>query len=176
MAEGARHRAYLSLGSNINPESNLPAAVRELSTFGKIVAVSRVWESAPVGFTEQANFLNAAVLLETTFSADAVWTQVIPSVERRLGRVRDPANKNAPRTIDVDLSLLDDEVVTTGTRLLPDPEILKRSFVALPLAELDRQYVHPTAGRSLGEIAKELTLKQPLQVRSDVSLRPPTGS
>jgi len=176
MAEGARHRAYLSLGSNIDPESNLPAAVRELSIFGEILAVSRVWESAPVGFTEQPNFLNAAVLLETTLSADQVWTKVIPSVERRLDRVRDPANKNAPRTIDVDLSLFDQEVLNVGTRFLPDPEILNRAFVALPLAELDPQYVHPTAGRLLGEIAKELASTQPLRLRTDVYLRPPAGT
>src|SRR5580704_972738 len=114
MSECRANRAYLSLGSNIEPAQNLPAAVRELAAFGRILGVSSVWESAPFendDATDRADpvhgnmFLNAAVLLETDLSPSAFYNQAIAGIEQRLGRVRDPHDKNAPRTIDIDLSL-----------------------------------------------------------------------
>ncbi len=69
--------------------------------------------------------------------------EIIPQVERKLGRVRDPRDKNAPRTIDVDLSLFNDEVLTIGRHVIPDPAILTRSFVARPLAEVAPEYRSP---------------------------------
>ena len=84
MSDRSTNRAYLSLGSNIEPEQNLPAAVRALTSFGRIVAVSNVWESAPFG-SHGANFLNAAVLLETELSATEIYQQAIVEVERLKG-------------------------------------------------------------------------------------------
>jgi 2-amino-4-hydroxy-6-hydroxymethyldihydropteridine diphosphokinase len=80
----ASNRAYLALGSNVCPEENLPAAVTALAEYGRVVAVSRVWESAPVGFAEQPNFLNAALLLETLLTAKELCLQAIPGVEQLL--------------------------------------------------------------------------------------------
>ena len=85
------------------------------------------------------------MLLETELSAQAFCVDAVPAVERRLGRVRDPHDKHAPRTIDVDLSLFNRDVLTVGHRKIPDPEILTRAFVAVPLAELDPEYILPTA-------------------------------
>jgi 2-amino-4-hydroxy-6-hydroxymethyldihydropteridine diphosphokinase len=165
------NRAYLSLGSNIGAERNLPAAIRELANLGNVVAVSRVWESPPFGSNspDAQNFLNAAVLLRTELSARDVCDQV-STIEQKLGRVRDPRDKNAPRTIDVDLSLFNDEMRTVGHRKIPDPAILLRAFVAAPLAEVDPDYVHPITKRRLKEIADEMTVRQLLWVRSDISL------
>jgi 2-amino-4-hydroxy-6-hydroxymethyldihydropteridine diphosphokinase len=173
MSEGRWNRAYLSLGSNIQPEQHLPAVVSALSEFGRVQSVSRVWESPPYGFSQQAasgNFLNGAVLLETDLSAAAICDEIIPQVERKLGRVRDPRDKNAPRTIDVDLSLFNDEVLTVGHHRIPDPAILTRAFVARPLAEIAADYRHPVAERTLAEIADELAVRQVLWRREDVSL------
>jgi 2-amino-4-hydroxy-6-hydroxymethyldihydropteridine diphosphokinase len=167
-----RNRAYLSLGSNIGAERNLPAAVRELANFGNVLAVSRAWESPPLGSNSPVakNFLNAAVLLQTQLSAQAVCDEVVTAIEQRLGRVRDPRDKNAPRTIDVDLSLFNDEILTIGHRTIPDPEILARAFVAIPLAEVDPDYLHPVARRRLKEIADVLAARQQLWQRDDVAL------
>ncbi|HEX4073420.1 MAG TPA: 2-amino-4-hydroxy-6-hydroxymethyldihydropteridine diphosphokinase [Planctomycetaceae bacterium] len=173
MSEGRLNRAYLSLGSNIQPEQNLPAAVRALSEFGRLQAVSRVWESPPYGVSQQAasgNFLNGALLLETELSASSICDEIILQVERKLGRVRDPRDKNAPRTIDVDLSLFNDEVLTVGRHVIPDPAILTRAFVARPLAEVAPDYRHPVAERTLAEIADELAVRQELWFRGDVAL------
>lgn len=169
-AEGG-HRAFLVLGSNIVPEVNLPAAVRMLGEHGRIAAVSHVWQSAPVGFVEQADFLNAALLLETSLSAEQLVRDVIPAIERHLGRKRDPRNKNAPRTIDVDLALYDADVRDVLTRTIPDPAILSHSFVACPLAELAPDYRHPVTGEPLRAIAARLAARPPgLRCRRDVDL------
>ena len=165
------NRAYLSLGSNIAPEQNLPAAVRELQRYGRVVSVSKVWQTPPEGDVNQPDFLNAAVLLETEFSAEHVRQTMIPRVEQALARVRDAANRNAPRTIDVDLSLFNSETLSTGGRTIPDPDVLTRAFVAVPLAELDPGYVHPETGRTLAEIAAELYQScGPMRPRNDVML------
>ena len=77
MPEATFNRAYLALGSNIEPETNLPRAVGLLSEYGRIVSVSRVWETVPVGFADQANFLNGAVLLDLSHGALPVEGQVV---------------------------------------------------------------------------------------------------
>ncbi len=144
--------AYLSLGSNIEPERNLAAAVGWLGRWGCVQAVSTVWESAPFGFADQPNFLNAAVLLETGLSARALRQEAITSIEAALGRVR-TANKNAPRTIDIDIMLFNHDVLQVGQRRIPSPEVLERPFVAIPLAEIAPDYVHPDTGQTLRQIA-----------------------
>jgi 2-amino-4-hydroxy-6-hydroxymethyldihydropteridine diphosphokinase len=152
MPDTLPNRAYLSLGSNIEPERNLPAAVDWLGRWGCIQAVSTVWESAPLGFADQPNFLNAAVLLETDLSAQALRQEAIASIETALGRVRS-ANKNAPRTIDIDIMLFNHDILQVGQRRIPSPEVLERPFVAIPLAEIAPDYVHPEIGQALHQIA-----------------------
>ncbi len=163
--------AYLSLGSNIAPESNLPAAVAQLAQYGRVRAVSTVWQTAPVGFTAQPDFLNAAVLLETPLSARALREQAIAQIERELKRER-TENKNAPRTIDIDIMLFNNDVLTVGRRRIPDPEVRERPFVALPLAEIAPDYVHPEIGQTLRQIADQFDVAAAGMVRrEDVVLR-----
>jgi 2-amino-4-hydroxy-6-hydroxymethyldihydropteridine diphosphokinase len=118
--------AGLLLGSNIAPETNLPAAVARIGQRGTIVRISNVWQTAPVGFADQPDFCNAAVVLETSLTRDEL-RQALRSIEDVLGRVRDPSNKNAPRTIDIDIVVWESEV---------DPEIGGQLFSAVPLAEV----------------------------------------
>jgi 2-amino-4-hydroxy-6-hydroxymethyldihydropteridine diphosphokinase len=160
------------LGSNIEPEKNLPDAVLALSDSGRVAAVSEVYESAPVGFADQPNFLNAAVLLETPLSARELRFEAIAKIEGRLGRVRDPQNKNAPRPIDIDIALFNRDVLHGDGLSIPDPNILDRLFVARPLAELEPDYIHPETGRTLREIAASLEPTSGLVVpRPDAALR-----
>lgn len=161
--------AAISLGSNIRPEQNLPAAVGELRHVGEIRAVSRVWESAPVGFSGQPNFLNAALLFATTFSADELKQSVLRPIEEKLGRVRDPGNVNAPRTIDLDLSIF----ITPNESRVFDKDILTRNFVAVPLAELLPDFIHPETGQTLSEIARSFGgAKSQLKPRPDCRMDP----
>ncbi|MCA9074149.1 MAG: 2-amino-4-hydroxy-6-hydroxymethyldihydropteridine diphosphokinase [Planctomycetaceae bacterium] len=165
------HRAFIGLGSNIEPELHLPHAVTELAQLGEVVAVSHVYESPAVGDVNQPNFLNAAVLLETEHSPTEL-CGVLREIEQRMGRLRDPLNVNAARTIDLDLVLYDDLTTTVGSRRIPDPDILTRSFLAVPLSEVDRTYVHPETGETLEVIAARLrTTGTELTERSDLDLR-----
>lgn len=148
-----QNRVYICLGSNIDAEQNLPAAVRLLGDFGTVVAVSNVYETLPVGFAAQANFLNAAVLLETDHRLEEILGEIVPCIERSLGRQRDPANPNGPRTIDLDVALFNDAACRIARHELPDPDIDKYPFVAIPLAELEPRYSLPTTGETLAEVA-----------------------
>ncbi|WP_310820739.1 2-amino-4-hydroxy-6-hydroxymethyldihydropteridine diphosphokinase [Stratiformator vulcanicus] len=166
------HRAFVGIGSNIDPEQNLPAAIELLASHGEILAVSRVYETAPVGFTDQADFLNAAVLVATELSPEQFLSDVVGEIETRLGRVRDPENKMGPRTIDLDLALFDDLVGEYAGRTLPDGDIFRYAFLAIPLAELDPDYRHPTDGRTLAEIAASFENRlDGMVLRDDVDLR-----
>jgi 2-amino-4-hydroxy-6-hydroxymethyldihydropteridine diphosphokinase len=170
--EDQLHQAYLSLGSNIEPEKNLPAAVRELGRFGRVLRVSRVWQSLPVGGPGQPDYLNAALLLETALSASDLKTKAIAAVEANLGRIRS-SNRNAPRTIDIDIMLFDREQFTLGERSIPDREMLERPFVAIPLAEISPGYIHPVTGDSLAEIASCFDPKScGMRIRTDMILKP----
>ena len=165
---GVTNLAFLSLGSNIEPESNLPAAVKLLGWFGYVRAASSVWETEPVGLADQPNFLNAAVLLETALSAQALRDEAITQIEESLGRVR-TENKNEPRTIDIDIMLFNQDTLQIGQRHIPDPEILERPFVAIPLAEIAPDYVHPELGQTLQQIAASLPAAE-MALRPDVLL------
>lgn len=171
MKSAVGNLAFLSLGSNINPMIHLPAAVRLLSEQGKLRGLSQAWQSSPFGFAEQEDFVNAAVLLETDLKAAQIIEEVIPDVERQLGRQRDPSNKNGPRTIDVDLSMYNGDVGEPAGKVIPDPAILERLFVAWPLAELRPDYDHPLVGATLRQIADRLAGSQPkLRLRADIVL------
>ena len=163
------NRAFVTLGSNIEPEANLAAAVRSLREQAEVevVAVSPVYQTAPVGTLDQADFLNAAVLLRTGLSAEALKAQVLAPIEAALGRVR-TADKNAARTIDLDIALFNYEVSEAGRRI-PDPDVLIYPHVALPLADIAPYYVHPESGETLAEIAERMT-RTPAHRREDVDL------
>ena len=154
------HRIYLLLGSNLAKEINLPLAIAELSAWGELQAVSAAYETVPVGsdgaeYTSGASdsFLNAAVLLVADLEPDAAKREMIATVESKLQRVRDRHDRFAPRTIDIDISLWDDEVMTIFGRPVPEPDILRHLHVAQPLADIAPDYVHPLEGRTLADIA-----------------------
>jgi 2-amino-4-hydroxy-6-hydroxymethyldihydropteridine diphosphokinase len=163
-----RNRAFISLGSNIEPERNLVEAVRRLATLCRLLALSPVYETLPVGTVEQPNFLNAAALVETLLSPIELKGQVLQVIEAELGRVR-TADKNAPRTIDLDISLFNDQVLDLGDRHVPDPEILRFPHIAQPLADLAPEYCHPETGQTLREIAQGLP-ESGLKRRTDSAL------
>jgi len=146
------HQALLSLGSNIEPEKNLTAAVRELGRYGRVRRVSTVWQSPPLGNPDQSDYLNAALWLETSLSARELKENAIAEIETGLGRLRS-TDPNAPRTIDIDIMLFNHERLRIGKRNIPDPEVLERAFVAIPLAEIAPDYIHPETGETLAEIA-----------------------
>jgi 2-amino-4-hydroxy-6-hydroxymethyldihydropteridine diphosphokinase len=162
------NRVFVALGSNIRPEHNLCEAVRRLASHCSVLAVSPVYETEPVGTIDQPNFLNTAACIETDLDAVALKREVLEPIEKELGRVR-TADKNAPRTIDLDITLFNDQVLDAGGRHIPDPDLLRYAHVAIPIADLAPQYRHPETGQTLHQIAKSLSDAGLLR-RTDVSL------
>ncbi|MBN1967398.1 MAG: 2-amino-4-hydroxy-6-hydroxymethyldihydropteridine diphosphokinase [Anaerolineae bacterium] len=167
---------FITLGSNIEPETYLPRAVQQLAERFTILAVSRVYESAPLDATGavavgQGRFLNAAVLIDTDLHPAALKYGVLRAIEAALGRVR-TADKFAPRTIDLDLALYGDLVLDApDERLaLPDPDILTQAHVALPLADLAPDFAHPVTGLTLADIASQFEGQTGIAIRDDIRL------
>ena len=151
----SKNIVYVSLGSNIEPETNIIAATDLLRRYTTTLGHSSVYRTLPQGFSEQAPFLNMAVKLHTTRTPLQFKTEVIDRIEASLKRVHDRHNKNAPRTIDLDISLWNEEVIEYGEKpwAIPDGDIVRYAYVAIPLAELAPDYLHPLAGKPLREIA-----------------------
>lgn len=160
---------YLSIGSNINPEKNIEQAICLLAQKTNIIAISTFWETAPIGLKEQPNFINGAVIVATDLSVTVFKEIILDKIEIALKRKRQ-VNKNAPRTIDIDIMLFNDEQLKLGHRSIPDAEILERDFVAIPLAEIAPRYIHPLTGQTLSDIARKFEFKSSLlKKRTDLT-------
>ncbi len=157
------NRVFLLLGSNIDKETNLPAAIAMLRNICSVLELSSVYETVPMGLKEQSNFFNMAVSIETELDPCQIKRQIIQPIEIELQRQR-KADKNAPRTIDLDIVLYNDEAfdyIPGNGRLhhLPDPDILRFAHVAVPVAELAPDKIHPETGQPLSQIAAALMAK-----------------
>jgi len=139
-------RAYIALGSNLaDPVSQLGIAFDELGRLPqtRFVARSSLWRSAPVGYLDQPDFVNAVAAVDTTLEAEALLLHLL-DIERRHGRVRE--FQNAPRTLDLDIALYGDDRIDTPTLTVPHPRMQERAFVLLPLNELAPDVVIPGHG------------------------------
>lgn len=156
------HNVYLGLGSNIDPEANLPRAIEMLEQYGRVREVSGVWESHAVG-SAGPNFLNASVLLETELPPAELTDRLARPIETAMGRVR-TADKNAPRPIDIDVMLVDGEAFNLDR--------WDSAFVLLPIAELLPDTPHPVTGQPL-RLAAEQARRQTWIVERPGLLRSP---
>ncbi len=151
---------FVTLGSNLDPAHHLRWAAGLLADQAGVERASHVYESTPLGPDgaplDQPAYLNAAVLVRVRADVppDVFKFRVLRAIEASMGRQR-TADKYAPRPIDLDIALYGSAVLDDPARglTLPDPEILTRAHVALPLADLDAGFVHPATGETLGEIA-----------------------
>lgn len=154
------HRVYLSLGSNIEAENNLLKAIELLRKTGKVEAISSVWETESVGF-DGPNFLNACALFLSQLQPYELKETIIRPIETKLGRIRH-ADKNAPRTIDIDIVLFDETPLNT--------EFWDYAFVAVPLAELIPDFEHPFRHEKLVRVAEQVAGRVWIARRADVTI------
>ncbi len=131
--------AYIGMGGNIPspagpPETTLAAALARLGSLGRIVRGSSLYSTEPVGYADQPRFVNAVVAIETNLSARGA--RVLLCIERAFGRDRSAGIKDGPRTLDLDMLLLGDEVVHEEGLEIPHPRLAERAFVLVPLAEI----------------------------------------
>ena len=153
MPNSFAHRAFVALGSNLaKPEAQIREAFAALSYLPQthLLAQSALYRTAPVGYAEQPDFINAVALLETELTAHDL-LQSLLSIERDFGRIRDFLN--APRILDLDLLLYADLVFHEVGLTLPHPRMHERAFVLLPLLEIAPECVIPGKGRAADWLA-----------------------
>ena len=127
-------RIVLALGSNVgNRRENLVRALAEIESFARILSRSKIYETAPVGFADQRDFLNAAVLCETQFEPLDL-LEFCKSAEARLGRTK--TFPNGPREIDIDIIFYEGRAYSDAVLQIPHPRWSARDFVLAPLADI----------------------------------------
>jgi 2-amino-4-hydroxy-6-hydroxymethyldihydropteridine diphosphokinase len=147
--------SYLSLGSNLgNKRTNLKRAVTFINEHPqiKLIAQSSVYETKPVGYRKQPDFLNLVIKIETTLSPQQLW-QVVQKIEKKIGRK--PTVRWGPRLIDIDILLYNDLTLTQPDLEIPHPELEKRAFVLIPLQEIAPGIRLPS-GNNLASLIKNL--------------------
>ncbi len=167
-------RAFVGVGSNIEPAVNIERAISMLAREAHVKDISTVYLTEPEGRPAQPAYYNCVVEIETDLSYTDLKNRILRGIELKLGRVR-TEDKYAARAIDLDLILYDEVVTESDGLTLPDPDILRRPFLAIPLHELMPGSTLPGSGLCIDDIAAsfaENTMK-PLakytkQIRKDI--------
>lgn len=137
-------RAYIGIGSNL--EDRLGNVRKSLQLMNRrigitVTKVSPIYETEPVDFRQQPNFLNVVAEIDTELTANELLRE-LQDIEKRLGRVR--TTPKGPRTIDLDILLYGDVVINTNDLSIPHPRMWQRLFVLEPLSELRPDFRLPT--------------------------------
>ncbi|WP_210620410.1 2-amino-4-hydroxy-6-hydroxymethyldihydropteridine diphosphokinase [Mammaliicoccus lentus] len=146
------HTAYLGLGSNIGErELQLEQAVTFLNSEEgiKVTQVSPIYETKPIGYTEQPDFLNMCIEISTELEALDL-LKVCMMVEQQLHRVRN--ERWGPRTIDIDILLYDQSVIQSPDLEVPHPRMTERAFVMVPLNDIASNVVEPISKKFIWEL------------------------
>lgn len=139
--------AFIALGANLDePQRRIATGFAELAGLPqtRLVRRSSLYRSAPVGYADQPDFINAVACIETGIGAQELLLALL-AIERRHGRVREFSN--APRTLDLDIALYGNLVVHEQGLTIPHPRMHERAFVMVPLAEIAPDCVVPGRGR-----------------------------
>lgn len=148
--------AFIGIGSNLGEkEKNCLEAIQRIeNTFtGKVLSVSSFYNTRPFGYEKQETFLNAAAKIETNLSMRQLF-DALKSIEKKMGRKY--SFRWGPRLIDLDLLFFDSVVYESADLTVPHPGIQERSFVLQPLAEIEKNLLHPLLKKSVETLLNEL--------------------
>jgi 2-amino-4-hydroxy-6-hydroxymethyldihydropteridine diphosphokinase len=152
--------AFIALGSNIgNRYDYLTEAIKQLESHLeiKLVNISSIYETDPVGYEDQDLFLNMVIEVMTSLRADEL-LDICLKLELTLGRKREIVW--GPRTIDLDILLYNQENIETEKLIIPHPRMLERNFVMIPLSEIKPDIIIPNTDKPLEALIKELPNKE----------------
>jgi 2-amino-4-hydroxy-6-hydroxymethyldihydropteridine diphosphokinase len=143
--------AYLLIGGNLGDRAAYlhMAQTKIADTCGDITNTSSIYETAAWGNTSQPSFYNQAIVVSTTLSPEALMDQLL-SIELEMGRVRD--QKYGPRTIDLDILMIDGLVFNTEKLTIPHPQMHNRRFALLPMVEVAPTLKHPLLDQSIEDL------------------------
>ena len=146
--------SYLGLGSNLGDrKQNLAKALELLSPETTVEKLSSIYETEPVGYQPQPLFLNAVCRISTELNPRQL-LRLANKIEAKLGRM--PSFPNAPRPIDIDILLYDNEVFGSKELTVPHPRLAERAFMLVPLAEIVPDLVHPENRKTVKELLDDL--------------------
>ena len=156
------NEAYLLTGGNRDDRTAYLTMAAELiaSRCGRITHRSALYETAAWGFEDQDPFLNQALRIETEMDAPELMTALL-RIEHELGRVR--GEKYGPRTIDIDILLYNDLILSTEGLTLPHPRMAERRFVLVPLNDIAPQLLHPLLNKTVSVLLEECGDTLPVQ-------------
>jgi 2-amino-4-hydroxy-6-hydroxymethyldihydropteridine diphosphokinase len=140
--------AFIGVGSNIDPGTNIKKAFALLALPEHILKISTFYLTEPEKHPEQAPYYNGVVEIETDLPPYQLKYDILRMIEERLGRKRE-GDRFASRTIDLDLLLYDHLEIRTDELIIPDPDIVKRPYLAIPLIELEPDMVLPGSDNPL---------------------------
>jgi len=141
---------FIGIGSNIgNKEENIRKAIGLIKEKCKILRISSLYETEPIGFKKQDWFLNCAIEIETEFEPLEL-LNFLQSIEKKMGRVK--TIKNGPRIIDLDILFYDNKIINEKGLAVPHPRLHERLFVLEPLKEICSDFVHPVLKKSISEL------------------------
>src|ERR1035438_6981116 len=148
--------AYLALGGNIgNVSATFDLAIQKImAKIGAIRVESSRYRTEPWGNKNQDDFLNMVLAVDTPLPAEAVLATIM-DIEKMMGRNRDQDNRNAPRTIDIDILFYGHEIINNDQLVIPHPRLHLRNFVLTPLREIAPEFIHPTLNKNMEELFVE---------------------
>ncbi|HLK12425.1 MAG TPA: 2-amino-4-hydroxy-6-hydroxymethyldihydropteridine diphosphokinase [Candidatus Binatia bacterium] len=151
------HRVYIGIGSNLGDRrANTREAVDRVSKLPgtRVLRASSLYESEPLG-DARTWFVNSVIEIETEFPPDQLLKK-LKAIEEAMGRKRVKGKRWGSRVIDLDILLADQEIIDRRSLKVPHPEMHKRRFVLMPLAELAPHVIHPQLGQSVSTLLATL--------------------